>query len=92
MKTFGQEIQARFYMRGIGRSKARREKWGLQLAQERVLESNLRFDLPGACRRAEGRVLRLRRDTSVRLTYKSASQKPSESVRPTDRGGPWGLP
>ena len=44
------------------------------LIQERVLETNIRFDLPGARLRAEGRVLRLRRDTEARLTYKGASE------------------
>lgn len=43
------------------------------LIQARVLEANIRFDLPGAPLLAEGRVLRLRRDRDVKLTYKSAS-------------------
>lgn len=50
------------------------EQLGAHLTQERVLETNIRFDLPDASLRAEGRVLRLRRDTDSRLTYKSASQ------------------
>jgi adenylate cyclase class 2 len=48
---------------------------GAQLIQERVLETNIRFDLSDASLRAKGRVLRLRRDTEARLTYKSGSTK-----------------
>lgn len=43
------------------------------LIQSRVLEMNIRFDLPDARLQSDRRVLRLRRDTDVRLTYKSAS-------------------
>jgi adenylate cyclase class 2 len=39
-----------------------------------VLETNLRFDLPDGSLRAAGRVLRLRRDTEARLTYKGPGQ------------------
>jgi adenylate cyclase class 2 len=46
---------------------------GGSLIQSRVLEMNIRFDLPDASLRSESRVLRLRRDTEARLTYKSAS-------------------
>ena len=70
-----QETEAKFYVRDLDRIKSQLEKLGAQLIQERVLETNIRFDLPGAALRAEGRVLRLRRDTESRLTYKSASVK-----------------
>lgn len=43
------------------------------MIQERVLETNIRFDLPDGGLRSEGRVLRLRQDTEARLTYKSGS-------------------
>ncbi|HEX5810359.1 MAG TPA: class IV adenylate cyclase [Anaerolineales bacterium] len=75
MTTGSQEIEAKFYVQDLDRIQARLEELGSQLVQERVLETNIRFDLPGARLRAEGRVLRLRRDSNVRLTYKSASQK-----------------
>jgi adenylate cyclase class 2 len=68
-----QETEAKFFVQDLGRIKSQLEKLNAQLIQERVLETNLRFDLPGARLRAQGRVLRLRRDTDVRLTYKSAS-------------------
>ncbi|HSL27970.1 MAG TPA: class IV adenylate cyclase [Anaerolineales bacterium] len=73
MSAGGHEVEAKFYIRDLPRSRERLEQAGARLIQSRVLETNLRFDLPGAPLRAEGRVLRLRRDTDVRLTYKSAS-------------------
>ncbi|HUE99597.1 MAG TPA: class IV adenylate cyclase [Anaerolineales bacterium] len=75
MPASGQETEAKFYVRDLKRIKSRLEELDAQLIQERVLETNTRFDLPGARLRAEGRVLRLRRDTDVRLTYKSASKR-----------------
>jgi adenylate cyclase, class 2 len=74
MSDSGQETEAKFYVRDLSRIKARLEELSAHLVQERVLEINIRFDLPGASLRAEGRVLRLRRDTDVRFTYKSASE------------------
>ena len=75
MSANGHETEAKFYVRDLNRVKARLEKLNAHVFQERVLETNIRFDLPGAPLRAEGRVLRLRRDTDARLTYKSASKK-----------------
>lgn len=74
MSASGQETEAKFYVRDLSRIKSRLEELSAHLLQERVLETNIRFDLPGATLRADGRVLRLRRDTDVRFTYKSASK------------------
>ena len=74
MSTNGQEIEAKFYIRDLDKIRERLEDLNATLVQERVLETNIRFDLPDAHLRAEGRVLRLRRDTEARLTYKSASK------------------
>jgi adenylate cyclase class 2 len=73
MSAGGQETEAKFYVRDLNRIKSRLHELNAHLLQERVLETNIRFDLPGARLRAEGRVLRLRRDTSTKFTYKSAS-------------------
>jgi len=73
MSQSGQETEAKFYVRDLKRIKTLIEEMNGQLIQERVLETNIRFDLPDASLRSEGRVLRLRRDTEARLTYKSAS-------------------
>ena len=73
MSASGQETEAKFYVRDLNRIKSRLHELNAHLLQERVLETNIRFDVPGARLRAEGRVLRLRRDTSTKFTYKSAS-------------------
>jgi adenylate cyclase class 2 len=75
MTGSGQEIEAKFYVQDLTRIQARLQECAARRVQDRVLETNIRFDLPGARLRAEGRVLRLRRDTEARLTYKSASSK-----------------
>ncbi len=72
----GTETEAKFFVRNLGAVQARLEKLGARLLQPRILETNLRFDLPDGSLRQGGRVLRLRRDGSARLTYKG----PSETV------------
>ena len=73
MSTSGQETEAKFYVRDLSGIKSRLVIMGARLVQERILETNIRFDLPGAPMRAQGRVLRLRRDINTKFTYKSAS-------------------
>lgn len=73
MSEGGRETEAKFYVRDLIRVRSHLEELQARLVQDRILETNIRFDLPGAPLRAEGRVLRLRRDTEARLTYKSAS-------------------
>ena len=73
MSATQQEIEAKFYVRDLDGIIARLHKLEALLIQPRVLETNIRFDLPDASLRSEGRVLRLRRDTEARFTYKGAS-------------------
>lgn len=73
MPDSGPEIEVKFYIEDLNKIKKQLGELKAELVQDRVLETNLRFDLPGARLRARGRVLRLRRDTAARLTYKSAS-------------------
>ena len=73
MSDSNQEIEAKFYVTGLDGIKARLHELNARLLQERILETNIRFDLPDARLRSEGRVLRLRLDTEARLTYKGAS-------------------
>ena len=68
------ETEAKFYVRSLAAVQARLEKLGAHLIQPRSLETNLRFDLPDGSLRQGGRVLRLRRDGSARLTYKGPSE------------------
>lgn len=69
-----QETEAKFYVQDLDRIRSRLHELDAQLIQPRVLETNIRFDLPDASLRSERRVLRLRRDTEARLTYKDPSQ------------------
>jgi len=68
-----QETEAKFYISDLDGIKARLQSLEARLIQERVLETNIRFDLPDGGLRSEGRVLRLRQDTETKLTYKSGS-------------------
>jgi len=68
-----QEIEAKYYVRDLENIEICLQELGAHLIQPRVLETNIRFDLPDASLRSEGRVLRLRQDTETRLTYKSPS-------------------
>lgn len=77
MSDRGQETEAKFYLLYPDRILARLQELAARLIQPRVLETNLRFDLPDGALRSQGRVLRLRRDTESRLTYKGASESKS---------------
>jgi adenylate cyclase class 2 len=74
MSDSGQETEAKFYVQDLERIRKSLESLDAQVVQPRVLEMNLRFDLPDASLRAQGRVLRLRRDTEARLTYKGGNK------------------
>jgi adenylate cyclase class 2 len=69
-----QEIEAKFYVMDLKGIEARLQALEARLIQPRILETNIRFDLPGGRLRSEGRVLRLRQDTEARLTYKDSGQ------------------
>jgi len=73
MSTNGQETEAKFYVLNLTEIEKHLQDLGARLVQSRVLETNLRFDLPDGGLRSEGRVLRLRRDTEARFTYKGPS-------------------
>jgi len=68
-----QEIEAKFYVRDLERVRTRLQELEALLIQPRVLEMNIRFDLPTGGLSSERRVLRLRRDTEAKLTYKGGS-------------------
>jgi adenylate cyclase, class 2 len=74
MSDNGQETEAKFYVQDLKQVQTYLQDMNARLVQARVLERNIRFDLPDASLRAEGRVLRLRRDTEARLTYKGANK------------------
>lgn len=79
-----QEIEAKFYVRDLGKIEARLQSLEARLIQPRVLEQNIRFDLPDGGLRSEGRVLRLRRDAEAKLTYKDAGKSEQGIVNRTE--------
>jgi len=68
-----QETEAKFFIKDLDWIKVRLQILEAHLIQPRVLETNIRFDLPDNSLRSEGRVLRLRQDTEAKFTYKSGS-------------------
>jgi adenylate cyclase, class 2 len=74
MSNSGQEIEAKFYLKDSERMITRLQELEARMIQPRVLETNLQFDFPDASLRSKGQVLRLRRDTKARLTYKGPNQ------------------
>ena len=74
MSNRGQETEAKFYVLHLDQVISRLHKLQAHLVQSRVLETNLRFDLPDGSLSSRGSVLRLRQDTEARLTYKGAGQ------------------
>ena len=79
-----QEIEAKFYVRDLKKIESRLQDLEARLIQPRVLEINIRFDLPDARLRSEGRVLRLRQDMEARLTYKGAGKSEQGIVNRTE--------
>ncbi len=77
MSDRGQETEAKFYILHFDQITMRLKELQAHLIQPHVLETNLRFDLPDQSFHSSGRVLRLRRDTESKLTYKGASQNKS---------------
>jgi adenylate cyclase, class 2 len=74
MSDSGQETEAKFYVSDLERIRSFLQSVNARLVQARVLEKNLRFDLPDGSLRAGRRVLRLRVDTEARLTYKGENK------------------
>ncbi|MBN1451848.1 MAG: class IV adenylate cyclase [Anaerolineales bacterium] len=71
----GQETEVKFYVKDLKRVEERLRALGARSIQARVYEVNLRYDLPDSSLRQGGKVLRLRQDERVRLTYKGPSQR-----------------
>ena len=68
----GQEIEAKFFVMRPAELRKRLEALGADLIGPRHYECNLRFDTANGDLRKSGRVLRLRQDARVRLTYKDS--------------------
>lgn len=74
MTSSNQEIEVKFCVRSLPALPVRLEALGSRVVQPRVWERNLRFDTPLGDLRQAGRVLRLRQDAAVHLTYKGPSE------------------
>ena len=74
MAEENRETEVKFYVHDISAVKRRLHSLGASLIQPRTLEVNLRFDTPAGDPSREGRVLRLRQDEAIRLTYKDGTQ------------------
>jgi adenylate cyclase, class 2 len=70
MNTTGQELEVKFFVPDLPRFEKRLADLGAALEQPRVHEVNLRFDTPAEDLSRSYKVLRLRQDTQVRVTYK----------------------
>ena len=66
----GQETEAKFYVRDLKRIEMRLLELKAHLIQPRIHEINLRFDNPSGDLRREFKVLRLRKDSEARFTFK----------------------
>ncbi len=68
------EIEVKFLVKDLARLELRIKALGGKLIQPRVKETNLRFDTAQGELTHDHRVLRLRQDQQVRLTYKGPAQ------------------
>lgn len=69
------EREVKFYLNGTKNIQRRLMSAGAEIIHPRVLERNLRFDFPDRSLTAAGKVLRLRQDERVRLTFKERASK-----------------
>lgn len=70
----GQELEIKLYVADLEALRRRLESLGARLVQPRQEELNLRFDTPSGELARAHRVLRLRRDHAIHLTYKGPDE------------------
>ncbi len=73
----GQEIEVKFYVGDLEAFAKQLTALEAKQEQPRTHEYNLRFDTPNGALTRQHRVLRLRRDEQIRLTYKGPSDTSS---------------
>ncbi|MCE5209487.1 MAG: class IV adenylate cyclase [Chloroflexi bacterium] len=64
------ECEVKFFLTDVKNIQKHLLAAGAEIIKPRVFERNLRFDFPDRSLTAAGKVLRLRQDSQVRLTYK----------------------
>jgi len=75
MAEANREIEVKFYVRDLATIESCLLSFDAHVTAPRTYEINLRFDTPNGDFKREGRVLRLRRDDAIRLTYKDGTEK-----------------
>lgn len=75
MAENGQETEVKFYVRDLKRVEMRLLELKAHLIQPRVHEVNYRFDFPDDRLRRDFKVLRLRKDTEAKFTFKGPSEE-----------------
>ena len=68
------ELEAKFYLVDLAGLQKTLERLSAALVQPRTYERNLRFDTPDGFLTQSAQVLRLRKDTANRLTYKGPGE------------------
>jgi adenylate cyclase class 2 len=79
-----QEIEAKFYVQNLKKIEMCLQDLKALLIQPRILETNIRFDLPDGGLRSKRQVLRLRQDTEAKLTYKGSGKSEQGIVNRTE--------
>jgi adenylate cyclase, class 2 len=74
LKSATEEIEVKFCLTTLKYVRSDLEGLGARLIHARVLERNIRFDNAAHDLQQSSRVLRLRQDTSARLTYKGPGE------------------
>lgn len=80
MSTNSQETEVKFYVQNLQRIQMRLLELKAHLIQPRVHEINLRFDNLNGDLRREFNVLRLRKDTEAKFTFKGPSKERENGV------------
>lgn len=80
MSPKDQETEVKFYVHDLANIEMRLQRMEAHLLEPRAHEVNLRFDTVGGDFQRDGKVLRLRRDKAVHLTYKDGSQSQGGAV------------
>jgi adenylate cyclase class 2 len=79
-----QEQEIKFYIEDLDGLIARAQATGADLIRPRILERNLRLDTPEGDFRRASRVLRIRQDDGVRVTYKDNAHSENGMVVRTE--------
>ena len=81
MNMSGTEIEIKYLVHDLKKVEKRLQEMEAPLIQPRHFERNLRFDLPDESLKKTFRVLRLRQDENVVLTYKGPGTQAARGIR-----------